>query len=136
MRLTKPEMQRSLRLVKAAFPCFTGWKHVNETNEDYSGFCLWGEFVPDPEEQLPRSFFVTFDTGEGTWAGHLTVGQHCYFWSSADVGDAHLLDTGPCSSLEDAIATLKGQIADLFTVLSGSSTAPDRSGRKSRKAVP
>jgi hypothetical protein len=67
---------------------------------------------------LPRLFFVTFDTHETSWSGHLTIGQHCFFWSSADVGDAHLLDTDPCSTLEDAITALKRQIVDLFDAFS------------------
>jgi hypothetical protein len=68
---------------------------------------------------MPRSFFITFDTFETTWSGHLTIGQHCFFWSSADVGDAHLLDTGPCATLEEALATLKHQIVELFDAFSG-----------------
>ena len=132
MLLTEAEIRRSIERVKAAFPQFADWKHINETNESYSGFSLWGEFVPEPNEPMPRRFFITFDTYEATCTGHLTIGQHCYFWSSADVGDAHLLDTGPCATLEDAITRLKSQIADLFSALSGSAAepgaAPDRGG--------
>ena len=72
----------------------------------------WGEVVPEPNEPMPRRFFITFDTYETTWSGHLTIGQHCFFWST-DVGDAHLLDTSSCATLEDAIKTLKRQIAEL-----------------------
>jgi hypothetical protein len=40
---------------------------------------------------MPQCFFITLDTYEEHWYGHLTIGQHCYLWSSADVGDAHLV---------------------------------------------
>jgi hypothetical protein len=112
--LDDSEIRRCRKLVNVAFPRFSDWKYENEVVEDYSGFSIWGEFVPDPAEPMPRRFFVTFDTFKATWAGHLTIGQHCYLWSSADVGDAHLLDTDPCTTLEDAIAMLKNRIADLF----------------------
>jgi hypothetical protein len=42
------------------------------------------------------------------------------FWSSADFGDANLLDTNPCATLEDAITTLRGLIADFVAALSDS----------------
>ncbi|MBV8523748.1 MAG: hypothetical protein JOY71_16770, partial [Acetobacteraceae bacterium] len=73
---------------------------------------------------MPRIFFVTFDAYEASWAGHLSIGKPCYFWSSADCGDANLLDTRPCATLEDAITSLKRQMADLFTALSGSAAEP------------
>jgi len=131
--LTESEIRRSIERAKAAFPCFPDWEHNNEINESHSGFSLWGEFVPNANEPMSRSFFITFDTYEETWTGHLTIGQHCYFWSSADCGDAHLLDTSPCATLEDAITALKRRMADLFTALSGSAAepgaAPDRGGK-------
>jgi hypothetical protein len=116
--LNATEIRRTVERVKEAFPRFVDWEYVNEIDESHTGFALWGEFIPDPNELRPRLFFVTFDTYETTWSGHLTIGQHCFFWSSADVGDAHLLDTDPCATLEDAIMTLKGQITDLFDAFS------------------
>jgi hypothetical protein len=119
MLLNAAEVRRTVEHVKAAFPRFVDWEHVNEIDESHMGFTLWGEFVPEPDEPTSPRFFITFDTQKATWSGHLTVGQHCYYWSSADVGDANLLDTGPRATLEDAIVTLKQQIADLFDAFSG-----------------
>jgi hypothetical protein len=119
MLLSESEMGRALERVKAAFPAFRDWEHNNAINESYSGFSLWGEFVFEPAEPTAQSFFITFDTYESTWTGHLTIGKPSYYWSSADCGDAHLLDTHACATLEDAIARLKGQIAELFKALSG-----------------
>jgi hypothetical protein len=119
MLLNAAEVRPTVERVKAAFSRFVDWEHVNEIDEEHMGFALWGEFVPEPDEPTSPRFFVTFDTHKTTWSGHLTVGQHCFYWSSADFGDAHLLDTGPCATLEDAIATLKQQIADLFEAFSG-----------------
>ena len=124
MLLTDAEIRRSLARVQAAFPRFAPWDYNNEINESYPGFSLWGEFVPDPKEPMPRGFFITFDTHEATWNGHLSIGKHCYFWSSADCGDAYLVDTGPCATLKDAITSLKRQMADLFMSLSGSAAEP------------
>src|SRR5262245_25030808 len=120
MLLTKSEIRQSVASIKAAFPRFTNWEHHNELDEFYCGFAVWGEFTPAPHEMMPTRFFVTFDTFETSWRGHLTVGQHCYFWSSASDGDAHLLDTRPCGTLEEAIATLKNEIKNLLTALLGS----------------
>jgi hypothetical protein len=117
--LNAAEIRRSVERVKKAFPRFVNWEHINEVDDSHMGFSIWGEFVPEPNEQMPRRFFITFDTHKATWTGHLTIGQHCFFWSSADVGDAHLLDTDPCATLEDAITALKHQIADLFDAFSG-----------------
>jgi len=117
--LNAAEIRRTVERVKAAFPRFVDWEHINEIDESHTGFSLWGEYVPEPTEPMPRRFFITFDTHETTWSGHLTIGQYCFYWSSADVGDAHLLDTGSCATLEDAITTLKHQIADLFDAFSG-----------------
>ena len=124
MLLTESEIRRSLDRAGAAFPCFLDWEYSNEINESYSGFSLWGEFVSEPDEPMPRSFFITFATHEATWTGHLTIGKHSYFWSSADCGDADLVETSPCATLEDAITTLKRRITDLFTALSGSVPEP------------
>ena len=45
-------------------------------------------------------------------------GSTDYFWTSADVGDAHLLDTEECATLEEAIVALKAEIARLCHALS------------------
>ncbi len=126
MVLTELEIRSSLTQAKAAFPHFSNWEYDNEVKDPYSEFSLWGEFVADPDDSLPRSFFVTFDTHQLTWRGHLTIGKHCYLWSDADFGDAHLVDTDPCATLQDAIASLKRRMTDLFTALSGSTAGLGR----------
>lgn len=118
MLLTECEVQQAIAQTKAAFPHFTEWEYRNETNGEYFGFSLWGEYVLNPEDQMPQRFFITLDTYEEHWYGHLTIGQHCYLWSSADVGDAHLVDTESCNTLEEAIAALKRKIAKLCQALS------------------
>jgi hypothetical protein len=114
--LTEREVQQALSRAKVAFPHFTEWEYSNDKNGEYDGFTLWGQFVLNPAEQMSRRFFITLDTYEDQWYGHLTIGQHCYLWTSADVGDAHLVDTKPCRTLEEAIAALK--MAKLCTALS------------------
>jgi hypothetical protein len=118
MLLTEPEIQQVLEQAKTAFPNFTNWEHNNEENEEYFGFSVWGQFVLDPEDQMPQRFFITLDTYQDKWQGHLTTGQPCYLWSSADVGDAHLLNTEDCESLEETIAALKTKIVELFRAFS------------------
>jgi hypothetical protein len=117
--LSPAEIQRTLDRVAAAFPRLIDWEHVNEIDEFHTGFAIWGEFVVEPNAPMARRFFITFDTDQTTWSGHLTIGQHCFFWSSADFGDAHLLDTGPCPTLDVAITKLRNQIANLFDAFSG-----------------
>src|SRR5205807_2106326 len=114
MFLTEAEIQRCLALVKAAFPRFTPWEFVNEHNHDYAGFCVWGCCQAGSKTRRSPRFFVTFDSCKGKWKGHLSVGKHCYYWSSADAGDAYLLDTEPCPTLEQAVSALKGRIEGLF----------------------
>jgi hypothetical protein len=116
--LADSDIRRAIDSVQAAFVNFSEWEYSNETDDFYAGFSLWGTFDPDPNEPMPRSFFVTFDTHGSSWMGHLTIGQHCYYWSSADVGDANLMDTHPCATLDDAISALKAQLAGLFKALS------------------
>ncbi|MBD0386625.1 MAG: hypothetical protein ICV54_08875 [Nostoc sp. C3-bin3] len=41
-----------------------------------------------------------------------------YLWSSADVGDAHLVDTEPSETLEEAISALKAKIVELLAAFS------------------
>jgi hypothetical protein len=134
--LTEPEIQQVLEQVKTAFPNFTDWEYNNEKNGEYFGFSVWGEYVIDFEElAMPRQFFLTLDTDhEDKWQGCLTIGQHSYLWSSADVGDAHLVNTEPCKTLKEAfvfdvavrgsvseregIAALKTKITELFQAFS------------------
>ncbi|MBD2771016.1 hypothetical protein [Iningainema tapete] len=117
--LTESEIKQVLEQVKTAFPFFTAWEYNNEKNEEYFGFSVWGELVINPEELMPRRLFITLDkTHENKWQGSLTIGQHSYLWSSADVGDAHLLDTEPCETLEEAIVALKAKMLELWRAFS------------------
>ncbi|MGE3537880.1 MAG: hypothetical protein AB7N91_10660 [Candidatus Tectimicrobiota bacterium] len=118
MLLTEFEVQQAIAQTKAAFPHFTDWEYRNEINGEYFGFSLWGQFILNPEDQIPPRFFITLDTYAEHWYGHLTIGQHCYLWSSADVGDAHLVDTESYNTLEEAIAALKMKTAKLCQALS------------------
>ncbi len=119
MLLTEFEIQQVMAQVKTAFPFFTEWEYSNEENEDYPGFSVWGKFVTNAEELLSSRFFITFDKyHENKWRGYLTIGQHAYFWSSADAGDAYLLNTEPCESLEEAILALKAKMVELWRAFS------------------
>jgi hypothetical protein len=119
MLLTEPDIQQVLEQVKTAFPRLADWEYNNEKNEEYFGFSVWGEFVSNPKELMPRRFFITLDTNhEDKWEGCLTIGQPSYLWSSADVGDAHLVNTEPCETLQEAIAALKAKILELFQAFS------------------
>jgi hypothetical protein len=71
--LNATEVLRSVERVKAAFPHFVDWEHVNEVDDSHAGFSVWGKFVFDRNERMPPCFFLTFDTWEGTWCGHLTI---------------------------------------------------------------
>ncbi|MBN3992619.1 MAG: hypothetical protein HWQ36_19420 [Nostoc sp. NMS2] len=116
MILTESEIKQVLEQVQAAFPNLTNWEYNNEKNDEYFGFSVWGEFVINTEELImPRRFFITLDTNhEDKWQGCLTIGQPSYLWSSADVGDAHLVDTEPSDTLEEAISALQAKISELF----------------------
>lgn len=119
MLLTEAEIQQVLEQVKIAFPHFTNWEYKNEKNQQYFGFSVWGKFVVNPEEIMPRTFFITLDQNhEDKWQGCLTIGQHSYLWFSADAGDAHLVNTAPCESLEQAIVELKAKMVELFRAFS------------------
>ena len=119
--LTELEIQQNLEQVKVAFPNLTKWEYNNEKNQEYFGFSIWGQFAVNSDELMPRLFYVTFDIYDNEWQGHLTVGQPCYLWSSADVGDAHLLETEACASLGEAIASLKVKIASFSQAFSATS---------------
>lgn len=119
MLLTELEIQQVLEQVQAAFPNLTNWEYNNEKNDEYFGFSIWGQFLINSEELImPRRFFITLDTYEDKWQGCLTIGQHSYLWSSADAGDAHLVDTEPSETLQEAITTLKAKIAELLAAFS------------------
>ena len=120
MFLTLSELEPVLSQVRTAFPNLVDWEYSNEAESDYFGFTVWGCLVlrDNDDDLLTRRFYVTFDLSEAQWQGALTIGQHNYFWTSADFGDAHLLNTERCSSLEDAIAALKNKITELARALS------------------
>ncbi len=120
MILAEQELQQALIQTETAFPNFSDWKHNNdESYEDYCGFAVWGIYTYNPDDDdSSRDFYITFDICEEKWAGHLSIGQHCYFWSSADFGDAVLADTEPCDTLEDAIAALKDEMVKLLRAFS------------------
>jgi hypothetical protein len=117
MLLSETEIRRSLELAKEAFPRFRAWQFNNEVSEFHSGFAVWGELVLDKDTMSPRRFFVTFDVYKSGWKGHLSIGKNNYMWSSADFGDACLLDTDSCATLELAISALKHQTAQLFELI-------------------
>ena len=125
MLLEENEIQSALEQAKIAFPNFDNWQYNNEVDKKmghYDGFCLWGEFAIFDNgggiPALPRRFFVTFQAYQETWTACLTIGQHCYRWSSADMGDALLLHTGSCKTLHDASVALKSELANLFRTFS------------------
>ena len=106
MFLADHDIQHALEWVQAAFPSFTQWAYTNASEDERSldGFSLWGQWVLQPEEIIVRHFY--------------TIGQHSYWWTSADVGDAHLLDTEECATLEEAIVALKAEMTRLCRALS------------------
>lgn len=120
MLLTESEIEDALRQVKAAFPNLSEWEYSNEIDEEYFGFTAWGCFVlpEDDDSLLQRRYYITFAIDQNQWRGTLTIGQHNYLWTSADVGDAHLLSTEPYANLAEAIAALKVKIADLAKAFS------------------
>ncbi len=118
MLLTEVQIQEAIEQAKIAFPNFTEWEYNNEVNGEYFGFYLWGKFVLERENIMSRNFFITLDTYEEKWRGSLTIGLPSYLWSSADFGDAYLLDTNDCVVLEDAITALKAEMKLLFQAFS------------------
>jgi hypothetical protein len=132
MFLAQAEIEPVLQQVKAAFPNLSEWEYSNQKDDDHFGFTVWGCWTVQTGAKSweQRSFYVTFDifaeiaSKPGArreperWRGTLTVGQHSYLWSSADVGDAHLVNTAPCASLAEAITALKAGIADLARAFS------------------
>jgi hypothetical protein len=89
--LADHDMHHALKRVQATFPFFTQWHYTNDSDEgSLGGFSLWGQWMLQPEEAMARHCSITFTTHAEYWRGHLTIGQHYYLWTSADVGDAHL----------------------------------------------
>ena len=105
--------------VKTHFPHLTDWEYHNNVDDDYLGFAVWGEFTLRPDEEIAPRFFITFSLGPDGWQGDLTVGKPAYFWTSADVGDADLLNAPPCATLEEAIATLRQAMHSLAQAVAG-----------------
>jgi hypothetical protein len=118
MILTEAEVQNALEKSKVAFPNLSDWEYQNEANTEYFGFTLWGQFTLTPADPMSQHYFITLGTYKEEWNGYLTIGQHSYLWSSADVGDAHLLGTDPCNSIEETIKELKTEILKLFRAFS------------------
>ena len=116
MLLEEQDVRKVLEQAKAAFPNFGEWQFINKKHPDYFGFSLWGEFVMEKDRQSSplRRYFITLDTYESLWRGHLSIGLPCYLWSSCDFGDAMLLDTNGCETLAKAIAALKAEMKALF----------------------
>ena len=120
MFLTESQVEQALSEVRVAFPKLVDWEYSNEVDHDYFGFTVWGCLIiqDDDDSFSQRRFYATFDLYENKWRGTLTIGQHSYLWTSADVGDAHLAATKPCASLPEAIAALKVEIASLANAFS------------------
>ena len=118
MILADTEIQKVREKAKTAFPNFSDWEYNNDKNDEYLGFSLWGQFILNPENLMSKGFFVTLETYEQKWRAYLTIGQHCYFWSDADMGDAYLLDTDDYDSVDEAILQLKREMLNLFQAFS------------------
>lgn len=117
MWLTTLDVQQTLEKAQAAFPHLTDWQYANAADGEHDDFTLWGRWsMADDDPLLVRNFFITFETYQDTWCGHLTVGQHAYLWTSADFGDAYLVDTAPCPTFDEAVAVLKRNIAQFCRV--------------------
>jgi hypothetical protein len=66
--LADSDIRRAIDSVQAAFASFSEWEYNNEPGDFYPGFSLWGTFLPDPTEPMPRSFFILYhaDTGHAS----------------------------------------------------------------------
>lgn len=120
MLLTEVQVLEAIQQAKTAFPNFTDWEYNNEVNQEYFGFSLWGKLVLYRENttSTSRNFFITLETNEEKWMASLTIGLPAYLWTSADFGDAYLLETDGHDSLEDAITGLKAEMKQLFKAFS------------------
>ncbi|HRZ07357.1 MAG TPA: hypothetical protein P5102_14630 [Candidatus Competibacteraceae bacterium] len=104
--LDEVDIPAVLDTVKTHFPHLADWEYHND-GDDYLGFTVCVEFTLRPDEEMAPRFFITFSLGPDGWQGDVTVGKPAYFWTSADVGDAYLLNTPPCATLEEAIVALR-----------------------------
>lgn len=119
MQLSTAEAEEALELARTAFPHLSDWHYESLDEEsDYQGFTLWGVHSIQLDKYQVRRFFVTLVSYKAAWRGHLSIGQHAFMWTSADYGDAYLVDTKDCATLPEAINSLKQEIADLFAALS------------------
>lgn len=116
MVLNDDAMKQAQETVETAFPNVFDWEWNNADDDMYIGFTLWGELEYEEPENM-ANFFVTFNAVNEGWQGHLTVGKPSYYWSSANFGDAHLLSTQLCQTLEAAIQALKNAIRQLAAAL-------------------
>lgn len=117
MTISESEKQAVMDLVKAAFPRLRGWDTDYDDGE-YRDFgvcgCLrWGKGTD------VRFFYVTIDLYKGQWSGYLTIGQPAFFWSSAGLGHAYLLDV-KAGTARGAITRLKRSMRKLFDSLGAS----------------
>jgi hypothetical protein len=110
MLLEQSEIESAMRILKTDFPKLDRWDYRNLIDEYYPGFTAWGMKSIGKGDYADKNFFITFERWEHTWSGQLTIGKHCYFWDSADVGDAHLVNSKNCVTLEEAIASLKQNV--------------------------
>ncbi len=114
MKLTEPEIQQAISQVKAAFPNLTDWEYNEAIEKEYEGFIVAGCYTLEFGKFDHRHFYITIDAPDEFWRGHLSIGMPAYMWTSADFGDAFLVDTEPCQTVEAAIEMLKIQITNLL----------------------
>jgi hypothetical protein len=111
-----PVLQDALNVMKAHFPRLSDWDYHEQADQDDRGLTVWGTYAPYPEVLMGPCYFVTFTQVQGAWRGEFTVGKPAYYWSSANVGDAQLLWTASCATLENAITALKQAIRQFVDV--------------------
>ena len=117
-RLSTEQANQAVALASSAFPTFIDWEFEHEGAEPGFGFSMWGEYIPEGDDKLlPRRFFVTFDRYRGDWQGHVTIGKRSYIWPRPRGGDAWLVQTRSCDSLEEAIEALQSEMAKLFGLM-------------------
>lgn len=122
MLLSETDVARALEKARSAFPNISRWEFNNVVTEDHPGFTLWGAYVPAAADPL-RVFYVTFDAyGNKGWQRSLTIGMPAYFWSSANVGDARLIESDQFATLEEAMRALKREMVRLASGLSAINT--------------
>ncbi|MCE7875323.1 hypothetical protein DYH09_33845 [bacterium CPR1] len=119
MQVSAAEAEEALELARTAFPHLCDWQYeILDEESDYQGFTLWGVHSIQLDRYQVRRFFVTLASYKAVWRGHLSIGQHAFMWTSADYGDAYLVDTRDCATLPEAIRSLKQEIAGLFAAFS------------------